>query len=85
MGCKAGKEKEAKSAMGKIPWRFTLGRALKSNLGLGAVPNLIQGSWAFPSLVDQSLAKAAEGSDIRNAKASGSMPAVFTVNIPCKI
>jgi len=54
-------------------------------LGLGAVPNLIQGSWAFPSLVDQSLAKAAEGSSIRNAKASGSMPAVFSVNIPCKI
>lgn len=85
MGCKAGTEKEAKSAMGKIPWRFTLDRALKSNLCLGAVPNLRQRSWAFPSVVDQSLAKAAEGSDIRNAKASGRIPAVFTVNIPRKI
>lgn len=86
MGCKAGKEKETKSAMsGKMPWRVTLGRALISNLGLGAVPNLRQGSWAFPSHIDQSLAKAAEGSDVRNARGSRSMPAVFTVNIPCKI
>ena len=49
---------------------------MKGNFGHQVCPHLDREAGLSSSLIDQSLAKAAEGSGLRNARGSGSMPTV---------